>query len=241
MPNITGLLKVAALASLLSAITTAVLIYGPDPAPSDGLAGQAAQSGDALALYKPWVLFFHPQFAFVASLGAAAVLFRARPALAVIALFYLALWAMTEMTQQAYVIDALNQFWRPGYLAAQDAGEREVYETLLIGFGAISDSQYFVLLFGFGTGSVLLGLAFLQANRLGAGIGAVMIFLGAVSLTAFAGYYVQPFAGVTAVTGWIYAYLYGPVQTGVRVALAWWLWREAGRRVSSPESDASVV
>lgn len=226
-PRITGLLKVAAFASLASAMTTAILIYGPNPAPADGMEAQARLAQDWSYLYKPWVLFFHPQFAFIASLGAVAVLWRLAPALALVGLFYLSMWAVTEMTQQAYIIDALNQFWRPGYLAATDAGERETYETLLTGFSAISDSQYFVLLFGFGMGSVLLGLAFLKADRLGKAIGAVMVFLGVVSLTAFAGYYVGALAGATVVTGWVYTYLYGPVQTGVRVALAWWLWREA--------------
>ncbi|MXO97246.1 hypothetical protein GRI34_12545 [Erythrobacter aquimaris] len=224
-----SLLKVAALASLASAITTATLIYGPDAAPAEGLEVQARLSGDWSYLYKPWVLFFHPQFAFVAALGAAAVLWRARPALVAIGLFYLALWATTEMTQQAYIIDALNQFWRPGYLGAENAAERAGYETLLTGFRAISDSQYFVLLFGFGMGSVLLGAAFLSSDALGKGVGVVTLFLGVVSLAAFAGYYFGPAAGVTGVTGWIYANLYGPLQTGVRLALAWWLWRQAMR------------
>lgn len=226
---IAGLLKIAALASLASAVTTAALIYGPNAAPATGLEAQARLSGDWTYLYKPWVLFFHPQFAFIAALGAAAVLLRVRPALVVVGVFYLTLWAMTEMTQQAYIIDALNQFWRPGYLGAESAAQQAQYETLLTGFEAISDSQYFVLLFGFGMGSVLLGAAFLSRGKLGKGIGAVTMFLGVVSLTAFTGYYFGPAAGVTAATGWIYSNLYGPLQTGVRLALAYWLWREAGR------------
>ncbi|QYJ07021.1 hypothetical protein [Qipengyuania flava] len=227
MTHIHNLLRIAAVASALSALTTAVLIYGPNPPVAEGLEAQAQLASDGRALYKPWVLFFHPQFAFVAALGAAAALWRARPALVAIGLFYLALWAMTEMTQQAYIINALNQYWRPGLLAASDPGARQAYESLLTGFPALSDSQYFVLLFGFGAGSVLLGAAFFSADLAGKAIGGVTVFLGVVSLLAFAGYYLAPAAGVTAVTGWIYAYLYGPLQTGVRLALGWWLWRAA--------------
>ncbi|MFL0355443.1 hypothetical protein ACI5KX_03100 [Erythrobacter sp. GH1-10] len=222
-----GLLMVAVWASLCSAITTAVLIYGPNPEPAEGLLNEAQLSSNWLALYKPWILFFHPQFAFIASIGAAFVIWKKRPALALIGIFYLMIWAVTEMTQQAFIIDTLNQFWRPGLLNAEDGSQRQAFETLLIGFPAISDSQYFVLLFGFGVGSVLLGFGLLSFDFLGQIIGVVMVALGVVSLTAFAGYYLAPAAGLTAITGWIYGYLYGPFQTGVRIALAWWLWRQA--------------
>ncbi|MEP5937903.1 MAG: hypothetical protein ABJ239_06215 [Erythrobacter sp.] len=226
-PVIDSLLRIAAWASLCSAITTALLIYGPSHAPANGLVEQAHLSSNWLYLYKPWVLFFHPQFAFIALIGAAALLWRKSPAFTAFGLFYLLVWAMTEMTQQAFIIDALNQYWRPGLLNAERADQRQIYESLLIGFPAISDSQYFVLLFGFGTGSILLGCAFLTSNTLGKVIGIAMMSLGLVSLTAFAGYYFSPAAGVTSITGWIYSHLYGPVQTGLRIALAIWLWHAA--------------
>lgn len=229
MSDLRGLMRVAAIASLLSAITTATLIYGPGAPPADGLEQQARLAGDWRYLYKPWVLFFHPQFAFIACLGLAAALWRKRPALVAIGLFYAAIWAITEMTQQAYIIDALNQYWRPAFLAASEEGVRQSYETLLTGFAAISDSQYFVLLFAFGCAMTCLGAAMWAADALGKAIGIAMFAIGLLSLAAFAGYYFAPAAGATSVTGWIYTNLYGPVQTGVRVALAWWLWREAYR------------
>lgn len=225
--SLRNLLRIAAWASLCSAITTAVLVYGPNPDPAEGLLAEARLSSNWLNLYKPWVLFFHPQFAFIASIGAAFVIWKKHPALALIGIFYLLIWAVTEMTQQAFIIDALNQFWRPSLLNAEDAAQRQAFETMLIGFPAISDSQYFVLLFGFGTGSLLMGIGFFSFDMLGKMIGSAMVAIGLVSLTAFAGYYFAPEVGLTAITGWIYGYLYGPFQTGVRVALAWWLWRQA--------------
>lgn len=227
MTNLNGLIRLAALASVMSAATTATLIYGPSATAEGDPQSQAALHANLLYLYKPWVLFFHPQFAFLASLGVAASLFSSRPALVSFGLFYLLVWAVTEMTQQAYVIDALNQFWRPGFLNAETAADKTAYETLITGFRAISDSMYFVLLFGFGAGTLFIGFAFLSTDYFGKVIGGILIFIGLLSLAAFAGYYAG-FSRVTPVTSWIYSHLYGPLQTGVRLALGVWLWRRAG-------------
>lgn len=217
---------VAAIASLVSALTTAILIYGPNAQAATDLVSQARLHSDGLYLYKRWVLFFHPQFAFIATLGLAVALFRQRPALVSIGMFYMLVWAITEMTQQAYVIDALNQYWRPGLLGAADAGETAMYETLLTGFNAISDSQYFLLLFGFGVGTFLYGIALWPTDALGKAVAAALLFIGALSIAAFAGYYAGASA-VTPVTSWIYGNLYGPVQIAARIAIGIWLWRVA--------------
>jgi hypothetical protein len=179
---------------------------------------------DVLYLYKRWVLFFHPQFAFIASLGVGLALFAKRPVFVVIGLFYLLVWSATEMTQQAFIIDGLNQYWRPGFLNAPDAPGRTAYETLLRGFGGISDSQYFVVLFSFGVGTTLLGYAFLQADPFGKAIGVVLLCIGLVSVMSFVGDYAG-MAAVTPLTSWFYANVYGVIQTGVRIAMGIWLWK----------------
>ena len=215
---------VAAVASAASAITTAVLIYGPNAQAGPDLMAQAQLHTDGLYLYKRWVLFFHPQLAFVAALGLAFALFRKRPALVSIGMFYLFTWAVTEMTQQAFVIDALNQYWRPALLDATSDAERATYETLLTGFNAISDSQYFLLLFGFGAGSILFGIALWSTDPLGKAIAAALLAIGLLSILAFLGYYAGASA-VTPVTSWVYGNLYGPVQIAARIAIGLWLWR----------------
>lgn len=227
-----GTFRGAALASFASALTTAILIYGPDVDATGGLIEQARLYDDWRYLYKRWVLFFHPQFAFIAALGIAVALFARRPVLIGLGLFYLLVWAVTEMTQQAFVIDALNTYWRPGLLDAGSEAERRAYETLIRGFEGISDSQYFVLLFGFGVGTMLFGWAFMSSDLLGSVIGVVLLFLGLISLLAFLGYY----AGATfaaPVSAWVYANLYGVLQTGVRIAMGAWLWQQATRIRSS--------
>jgi len=228
MEKYTRLFQVAAIASLLSAITTAILIYGPEAETVSDFAAIAELHDDPLYLYKRWILFFHPQFAFVASIGVAVALFRKSPVLISVGLFYLAVWAITEMTQQAYTIDALNQYWRPAYLGAGNTTDTAAYYAMLKGFEGISNSMYFVLLFGFGAGTFLFGFAFLSSNIIERCIGIVLIFIGTLSLSAFFGSYAGP-SSITDVTGWIYEHLYGVVQTGIRIAVGVWLWRFAAR------------
>jgi hypothetical protein len=228
MEKYSRLFQVAAIASLLSAITTAILIYGPDAETTSDFAALALLHDNPLYLYKRWVLFFHPQFAFIASIGIAAALFKKSPVLVSVGLFYLAVWAITEMTQQAYIIDALNQYWRPAYLGSENTSDTAAYYSMLKGFDGISNSMYFVLLFGFGTGSFLFGLAFLSSNIIESCLGITLILIGTLSLAAFFGYYAGP-SSITQITDWIYEHLYGVVQTGVRVALGAWLWLSAAR------------
>ena len=220
-------LKAGAICALISAITTATLMYGPNPDMAGDTSFDALQAlhDNALHLYKKWVLFFHPQFAFLAALAASTVLVKRSAAFTYIGLFYLAVWAVTEMTQQAYLIDALNQMWRPAYLSGA-AEEKEAWRTMILGLRGISDSQYFLLLFGFGVGSVLLGAAFLRYSGLARPLGIINLLIGAMSLLAFSLYYAGATAAGPVVQVW-YDWLYGPLQIGVRLLLAYWLWQQA--------------
>lgn len=216
---------VGAILSCLSAITTATLMYGPNAAAPDGFDAAQALHANILHTYKKWVLFFHPQFAFLAACAAAVVLVRRAPAFTLVALFYLGVWAVTEMTQQAFLIDTLNQMWRPAYLAA-DAADRDQWRTLITGLQGISDGQYFVLIFGFGLGTLLMGGAFLKGPMPDKILGTSMAAIGIMSLTAFAFYYAGLSSAGSLVSGW-YGWIYGPLQIGVRLGLAVWLVQQA--------------
>jgi hypothetical protein len=228
MGKYSKLFRVAAIASLASAMTTAILIYGSNVEAATDFITRTQLHDNPLHLYKRWVLFFHPQFAFIASIGIAFALFRKSPALIAFGLFYLATWAITEMTQQAVNIVALNEYWRPAYLTAGNQTDTAAYYALLKGFEGYSESLYFVLLFGFGMGTLLFGLAFTSAGTFGVRnpetvLGIVLILIGVLSLTAFLGYY-SGLSSIVRVTDWIYAHFYGVVQIGVRIALGVWLW-----------------
>ena len=54
----------------------------------------------------------------------------------------------------------------------------------------------------------------------------MLLFLGLVSLLAFMGYYMGA-SSVAPLSAWVYANLYGVLQTGVRIAMGAWLWQRA--------------
>ncbi|WP_417459891.1 hypothetical protein [Kordiimonas sp.] len=225
MKSHTSYLRAGATLSALSALTTAILMYGPNAPATDGFDAAQSLHNNGLYLYKKWVLFLHPQFAFLAALAVGITMFRDRAFLMVATLFYLGLWAFTEVSQQAYIIDALNQMWRPAYLAAEGES-RELWRTLITGMRGISDSQYFVVIFAFGVGTLLFGFAFTQRDPLNMFLRYGMIAIGIMSLVSFLSYYAGLIAAGSLVGAW-YGYVYGPLQIAVRLALALWLWREA--------------
>lgn len=203
-------------------------MFGPDAAQPPGFDAAQALHQNGLYLYKKWVLFFHPQLAFIAAMTAAMILFKKSPAFTSIGLFYIAVWAVTEMTQQAYLIDALNQIWRPAYLAA-DGVDKEAWRITIQGFSGVSDSQYFLLIFGFGMGSLLFGFAFPKQHRTSLLIGIVTSLIGFMSLISFASYYAGA-AFATPVVAFWYGWLYGPLQISVRLLLGWWLWQQSKQK-----------
>ncbi|MEZ5472253.1 MAG: hypothetical protein R3E90_10760 [Marinicella sp.] len=220
------ILYLTALASFLSAITTAILMYGPSI--QSALSFEAAQSvyDNPLYLYKKWILFFHPQFAFLASLGALFLVVKEnkkQTLISLMSIIYLFIWAYSEMNQQAHVINALNNFWRPAFVNASGSDELAIWETIIRGFSGYNDSQYFLLLFGFSIGSIFFGLAFWQRkSKLRVMISLCILLIGFMSLLAFMSYYtpIKLQGGIVQI--W-YGYLYGPVQISVRALLGIWL------------------
>lgn len=215
---------VAALCSFLGAVTTAILIYLPNPIPSD-FENQSILSNNFIYLFKLWVLFFHPQFNFIASLGVGFLLFRKYPWSIIAGLIFLFIWAYSEMSQQALLIDTLNQFWRPGYQNADSDEEKELYKTLITGISGLSDSKYFLVIYSFGIGSLLFGSALVNEDYLGRWIGWSFIFIGLLSLSSFCRYYLG-ITFINDVVNWLYQWVYGYLQPVVRIAIGIWLIRE---------------
>lgn len=224
MKNKTSFLQLAAICSFAGALTTGLLIFLPTPAAAD-FESRALLHQNNLYLARLWILFLHPQFNFIAALGIALVLFRKHLVTMVIGTMFLFVWAYTEVTQQALLIDALNQYWRPGYLAATDEASRAMFRTLIEGAGAMSDSHYFLVLYGFGLGSLLYGLAFWKEEGYGKWLGVALVFIGLLSISSFGRYYLGLDFLSPAVDGaytWIYPYL----QPAVRIGLGLWLLKQ---------------
>lgn len=229
MEKLHNLTKIGAVCSVASAITTATLMYGPNPPVADTFEATQALHADTLYMMKKWVLFLHPQFAFIAAVATAFLTFRKAPTATITGLIFLWIWAYTEMSQQAYLIDALNQYWRPAFQTATSE-DKQVWTTLIKGSTAVSDSYYFLLIYGFALGSFIFGFALQKQKGAGLIIGPVTSLIGLMSLMAFLSYY----AGFSFLSGIVsnwYEWLYGPLQISVRLGLGWWLYY-AGRKMT---------
>ena len=217
-------LKVAAICSFFGAITTSLLIFLPNPEAPDYEA-RALLHQNILYQFKLWILFFHPQVNIIASLGIAYLLFKKYPARIVIGTLFLFTWAYTEMSQQALLIDPLNQIWRPGYLAAEDPVSRSNYSTLIEAINGISDSKYFLVIYSFGLGSLLYGMAMINLSGLGKALGYSLVFIGVLSLLSFGRYYLS-LDFLNPIVDWSYTYIYPYIQPLVRIGIGIWILKE---------------
>jgi len=214
-------LIIAASASFLGAVTTALLIFLTHPVAID-FESAVQLHNNSLYMARLWILFLHPQFNIIASLGIAFLLFREYPLQIILGTFFLLVWAFTEMSQQALLIDALNLIWRPGYLTAATPEDEKMFRTMLETANGISDSKYFLVIYGFGIGSLLFGLAFIHLDKLGKWIGWALLFIGVLSLSSFLRYYAG-FDFLNPIVDWLYQYIYSYLQPLVRIGIGLWI------------------
>lgn len=219
--NFTPFLKITAVCSFLGALTTTLLIFLPNPEATD-FESQTLLYNNTLYLTKRWILFFHPQVNLMASLGVAFLLYKKYPTQIIIGTFFLLVWAVTEMSQQSLLIDSLNQIWRPGYLSAENETAKNMFMALIHAANGISDSQYFLVIYGFGLGSLLFGMAFIKLQGWSKWIGASLLFIGVLSLCSFARYYLGVGA-LNTIVNWSYEWIYGYLQPLVRIAIGVWI------------------
>ena len=217
-------LRVTAVCSFLGALTTILLIFLPNPEAPD-FESRAALYDNSLYVTKLWVLFMHPQFNIVAALGIACLLGKKYPAQLIIGTLFLLAWAYTEMSQQALPLGMLNQVWRPGYINADSEVSKNMYETLIYAADGISDSKYFLVVYGFGLGSLLYGFAMVQEPNLGRWIGVSLLFIGILSLSSFLRYYLEA-SLLDGVVNWSYKWVYAFLQPLVRIGIGIWILKE---------------
>jgi hypothetical protein len=221
-------LKATAICSFLGALTTALLIFLPNPDAPD-FETRSSLYDNGLYLSKLWILFIHPQVNVLASLGIAYLLFKKYPLQIIFGTLFLLVWAYTEMAQQSLLIDTLNQIWRPGYMEADNEASKNMFETLIKAANGISDSKYFLVIYGFGLGSLFYGSALIWESGLGKWIGIALLFIGILSLSSFARYYL----GVTSlneIVNWSYEWIYAYLQPLVRIAIGVWILMEVKKR-----------
>ncbi|MCK6542655.1 hypothetical protein L6Q79_08235 [bacterium] len=217
------LLWTATISSFAGAVTTFLLFTIPAPEAPD-FESQVRLFQNSLYVTKLWILFIHPQLNFLACLGVVVLLWERHAPLMIISLLFMFVWMYTEVSQQAFIIDALNQFWRPEYLQATENTAKNTLATLIKGASAYSDSQYFIVIYAFGIGSIVMGMAMIQEIGLIRWIGIAQLFIGILSLASFIRYYLG-WSNIGMVVNWCYEYIYFYIQPLTRILIGIWIFR----------------
>lgn len=221
------LIFIAGICAMLSAITTLLLEYLPVPAATDFESRvRLVESGAYMA--SKWALFFHPQFTLMSFIGVAILFYRKLPEIVIPGLLFAGIWAVTEATQQALVIDGINQILRSGYLATSDPSLLSEYKTGLRSLSAISDSLFFLLLYAVGIAYLLFGIALLKTEHRSLILAAGMLFLASTSFISFFSYYVTALPTLTSLTDFLFTYGYPYLAPVFRAYFGFWLIKKSG-------------
>ncbi len=218
--------RAAGTCSVLSALTTLGLIFLPRAyAAPAGLEEAVALRLDGFYQFRSLVYYVHPFLVLTAAWGVVARKFRASAGAVTTGFLFFGFWGFTEALQQALSLVALNLNWREGYARAADPATREMFRTHLLGFEAVWDSLYLLLLTGFAVAHILYGIA----TWSGSGLERVVsygFFLGAgLTLLILSANFGGP-----AVPGGLTAWLYPTIQPLFRVLLGVWLWPQKGTK-----------
>lgn len=216
--------RVAALASLLSAITTLGLIYLPEFwAPGTGFEARMARVADPAYQLRAHVYLLHPFLTFTAALAVASALYaRRQPALAVCGLLGFGVWATTEAGQQTWTLFAFDR-WRLAYLAG-DATVREQMALLTRLHDGVWDAMYVLILIAFAIGNGLYAAALLRARGFDRWLGGFYLAACALTLSLL----VVEFGG-PALPSPLADWSYPAIQPLGRTLIAVWLWRLSRR------------
>jgi hypothetical protein len=226
--------RTAGIASLISALTTLVLIFGPDfyATLPEGLEGRMLRVADPAYQVRAWTYFVHPFLVFTACLGVAAALRQKAPSLALAGILAFGLWATTEAGQQALTLFAFDD-WRRAWLAG-DTAVRETIAVRAAIYDGLWEAAYSLLLFGIILGSAFFAVALLRMrdnlSRVVGGFFALAALQSIIIQSGELGGPVLPEA--------IGAWIYPATQPLARILTGLWLFRVAAGHIPGLEARA---
>jgi len=224
--------RVAAISSLLSAVTTLLLIFLPDwfTEVSD-FEGRMGRIHEGAYQLRAWVYLLHPFLVFTAALGLALAVGARTPVLAIAGMAGFTLWAFNEAGQQTLTLFAFDR-WREAWGTA-DAAARESIRINATMYDGLWDGMYMLLLIGFAIGNACLGAAMWRAESFARVVSVFLWAACALTVALFAGQ-----IGVTLVPDALLEWAYPAIQPLGRVLIGVWLWRYATcRRTSSAAAN----
>ena len=215
--------RIAAMASLLSAVTTLLLIFLPDLfAPATDFEARMARVHEGAYVLRSWVYLLHPFAVFTAALGVALATWKRAPVLAIAGLAGFALWAFNEAGQQTMTLFAFDR-WRAAWDTADETLRAAIRVNTLM-YDGIWDGMYMLLLIGFAIGNACLGTALLTGEGLARIVGAFMLAACALTVLLFLGQ-----IGIAPLPDAALDWAYPAIQPLGRALMGVWLWRIAGR------------
>jgi hypothetical protein len=217
-------LRVAAICSILGAITTAVVVFIPVQA-AETFDDKVSLHANVNYMTKLWIFFLHPQLNVMAAFGISVLFIKKFPEYIIPATLGIIVWAVTEAAQQAFAIDAVNQSWRAEYLQESNPQVKAALFAQLRGSDAIRDSMFFLLLFCYGISSSLYGITLFHSDTAGKLLGSSFLFFGILSFVSFARYYLG-WKQASPSVDFIFDTIYPWLQPAARLGLGLWLWRQ---------------
>ncbi len=213
--------RVAAVCSMLSAITTLMLIFLPEFfASAQGFEARVARVHEVPYQLRSWAYLLHPFLVLTAALGVMFAIRRDAPVLALAGLLGFFAWAFTEASQQTLTLFAFDR-WRLAWETADEATRAAIRVNALM-YDGIWDGMYMLLLIAFAIGNACYGAALVRGQGLTRVVGGflfaacvltVLLFLNELKLQLLP----------PAMLDWSYP----AVQPLGRLLIGIWLWRQA--------------
>jgi hypothetical protein len=214
-------LRVAAVSSVLSVVTTLMLIFLPEFfASGQGFEARIARVHEAAYRLRAWAYLLHPFVTLTAALGIAIANRHRSPVLALFGALGFIWWAFTEASQQTLTLFAFDR-WRVAYDAADEV-TRAAIRTNALMYDGIWDGMYMLLLIAFAIGNACLGAALLARPGLGRVVGGFMLAACVLTVVLFINE-----LGTSLVPAPVLNWSYPAVQPLGRLLIGVWLWRVA--------------
>lgn len=220
-------LRVAAIGSVLSAVTTLLLIFLPELFTSaQGFEARMARVHETAYRLRAWVYLVHPFIVLTAAAGIAYAIRQRAPALAIAGILGFTWWAFTEASQQTLTLFAFDR-WRLAWDAADEATRAAIRVNAAM-YDGIWDGMYMLLLIAFAIGNACFGAVLVRQHGLSRVVGGFLLAACLLTVVLFVNELGMPLLPEP-VMHWSYP----AIQPLGRLLIGLWLWRVAAGKQTS--------
>jgi hypothetical protein len=218
--NHPAFLRVAAIASWLSVITTLMLIFLPELfASGQGFEARMARVHEPAYILRSWAYLLHPFIVLTAALGMMFVIRERSPVLALIGILGFTWWSFIEASQQTLTLFAFDK-WRLAYDTADETA-RAALRTNAIMYDGIWDGMYALLLIAFAIGNACFGASLVTQPGMSRVVAGFLFAACVLTVCLLANE-----IGLPLLPGVVLDWSYPAIQPLGRFLIGLWLWRQ---------------